>query len=76
MSDHDAELDASGLNCPLPVLKTKSRLQQMATGEVLRVLATDAGSVMDFEAFARRTGHRLLESSRDGDTYIFRLRCR
>ena len=56
----DRELDVKGLNCPLPILRTKKTLAEMASGEVLRILATDPGSVRDFAAFARQTGNELL----------------
>lgn len=58
----DRELDVRGLNCPLPILRTKKALSEMSTGEVLHVLATDPGSVKDFSAFARQTGNELLSS--------------
>ncbi|WP_025918391.1 sulfurtransferase TusA family protein [Herminiimonas sp. CN] len=54
------ELDARGLNCPLPILKTKKALAEMLTGQVLHVIATDPGSVRDFQAFAKQTGNELL----------------
>ncbi len=61
------ELDASGLNCPLPVLKAQKALKELAAGEILKVVATDPGTVKDFEAFCQTTGHELLESeARDG----------
>jgi tRNA 2-thiouridine synthesizing protein A len=56
----DQEVDARGLNCPLPILKAKKALSQMASGQVLRVLATDPGSMRDFQAFSRQTGNTLL----------------
>jgi tRNA 2-thiouridine synthesizing protein A len=63
----DREIDARGLNCPLPILRTKKALNDMQSGQVLRVLATDPGSVRDFEAFARQTGNRLLQhTEQDG----------
>ena len=62
MMDIHKELDARGLNCPLPILKTKKALSDMASGEVLRVIATDPGSVRDFAAFAKQTGHNLVDS--------------
>jgi tRNA 2-thiouridine synthesizing protein A len=63
----DREIDARGLNCPLPILRTKKALNDMTSGQVLRVLATDPGSVRDFEAFAKQTGNQLLQhSERDG----------
>jgi len=74
MSDADEELDASGLNCPLPLLRTKKALARMQRGQVLRVVATDPGSVKDFEAFARQTGCALLESREDGGKFRFLLR--
>jgi len=57
----DREVDARGLNCPLPILRTKKALNDMVSGQVLRVLATDPGSVRDFEAFAKQTGNQLLQ---------------
>jgi tRNA 2-thiouridine synthesizing protein A len=68
------EVDARGLNCPLPILKAKKALAEMASGEVLRVLATDSGSVRDFQAFARQTGNPLLEQSESNREYTFYLR--
>jgi tRNA 2-thiouridine synthesizing protein A len=62
MHIHDQELDVRGLKCPLPILRTKKALADMATGQVLRVAATDPGTVKDFAAFARQTGHELLSS--------------
>ncbi|MFC1664716.1 sulfurtransferase TusA family protein [Pseudomonadota bacterium] len=62
MSDFDHELDVRGLNCPLPILHAKRTLKNLDGGQVLRVLATDPGSVKDFEAFANQTGNELLES--------------
>ncbi|MCS6995532.1 MAG: sulfurtransferase TusA family protein [Casimicrobiaceae bacterium] len=67
------EVDARGLNCPLPILRAKKALSEMKSGEVLRVLATDPASVRDFEAFARQTGNALLESSQAGSTYTYLL---
>ncbi len=74
MAEFDQELDASGLNCPLPILRTKKALTTLQSGQVLRVIATDPGSVKDFDAFAKQTGNELLESSEDGGTYYFRIR--
>jgi tRNA 2-thiouridine synthesizing protein A len=71
---HDRELDARGLECPLPILRTKKLLNQMAAAQVLRVVATDPGSVRDFEAFCRQSGHHLLESTRSGAEFVFVLR--
>ena len=65
------ELDARGLNCPLPILKTKKALADMASGEVLRVTATDTGSVRDFQAFAKQTGNDLLSQSQENQEFVF-----
>jgi tRNA 2-thiouridine synthesizing protein A len=72
--DAQKELDTRGLNCPLPILKTKKALADMASGEVLKVLATDPGSVRDFQAFARQTGNELLEQNKAGDEFVHFLR--
>jgi tRNA 2-thiouridine synthesizing protein A len=72
--DAQKELDTRGLNCPLPILKAKKTLADMASGEVLKVLATDPGSVRDFQAFARQTGNELLEQSKSGDEFVHFLR--
>lgn len=68
-----AELDAKGLSCPLPLLKAKQALNAMATGEQLRVWATDAGSVRDFRVFCELSGNLLLESSRCDGVYSYLL---
>ena len=70
------ELDARGLNCPLPILKAKKALAEMATGEVLRIVATDSGSVRDFQAFAKQTGNELVEQQTEGLDFIHVLRRR
>lgn len=67
----DKEFDASGLSCPLPIVKTKKALTDMASGQVLKVIATDSGSVKDMQAFADQTGNTLLASSQEGGKYIF-----
>ncbi|MFB3107723.1 MAG: sulfurtransferase TusA family protein [Pseudomonadales bacterium] len=67
-------LDAQGLQCPMPLLKAKKALNEMNPEELLRVLATDPGSVRDFEVFSKQSGHALLESRKEGDTYIYLLR--
>lgn len=67
----DKELDARGLNCPLPILRVKKALAEMKGGEVLKTMATDAGSVKDFQAFCRQTGHELLEYSEANGEYTF-----
>lgn len=68
------ELDVKGLNCPLPILRTKKALSEMDSGEVLRVLATDPGSVKDFAAFARQTGNELLEQKEENSVFEFYLK--
>jgi TusA-related sulfurtransferase len=70
----DAELDASGLNCPLPLLKAKLELNRLASGAVLKVIATDAGSQRDFRAFAKLAGHRLLREEEEAGVYRYWLR--
>ena len=72
----DQELDTRGLNCPLPILKAKKALSGMASGQVLRVTATDSASVRDFQAFARQTGNELLEQLTVGSDYIHVMRRR
>ncbi len=74
MSDFTKELDASGLNCPMPILRAKKALKDLQSGEVLRVVATDPGSVKDFEAFAKQTGNELLESTTEGASFVYRLK--
>ncbi len=70
----DQTLDTKGLNCPLPILKARKALKAMATGETLEVLATDPGSVKDFEAFCRTTGNQLVESGEDDGVYTFLIK--
>jgi tRNA 2-thiouridine synthesizing protein A len=70
------ELDTRGMNCPLPILKAKKALADMASGEVLKVVATDPGSVRDFQAFARQTGNELLEQSSGNDEFVHYLKRR
>ncbi|ROR29779.1 sulfurtransferase TusA family protein [Inmirania thermothiophila] len=74
MTQFDQELDATGLNCPLPILRTKKTLATMQSGQVLRVIATDPGSVKDFDAFAKQTGNELLESGEEGGKYYFLIK--
>jgi tRNA 2-thiouridine synthesizing protein A len=75
--DISKELDTRGLNCPLPILKTKKALADLAAGELLKVVSTDPGSVRDFQAFARQTGHELVEQTTGaGSEYIHVLRRR
>ena len=72
----DIEVDARGLNCPLPILKAKKALADMLSGEVLKVVATDPGSVRDFQAFARQTGNELLEQTSSEKEFVHYLRRR
>ncbi len=67
----DMILDTKGLNCPLPILKAKKALKDIAVGGTLEIHATDPGAVADFEAFCRSTGNELVESTKDGDVYRF-----
>ena len=71
MIEFAKDLDAKGLNCPLPILKTKKALAEMASGQVLRVQATDPGSVRDFQAFAKQTGNELVQQDKEGDVFTF-----
>jgi tRNA 2-thiouridine synthesizing protein A len=71
---YDKEFDASGLACPMPIVQTKKSLADMRAGQVLRVVATDPGSVCDMQAFAEQTGHRLLSSTQENSKYVFLLR--
>jgi TusA-related sulfurtransferase len=70
------ELDARGFNCPVPLMKTKKALGEMQSGQVLRVLATDGGSMRDILAFARQAGHEMISQEHVGKDYIHILRCR
>ena len=74
MADYDEELDASGLNCPLPILRAKKALNKLDSGKVLRIIATDPGSVKDFEAFAKQTGNELTDSTEEGGKYHFLIK--
>ena len=76
MQEVNKELDTRGLNCPLPILKAKKALADMASGELLRVVSTDAGSVRDFQAFARQTGNELVEQTTAGADFMHVLRRR
>ena len=73
MPEAAVTVDARGLNCPMPLLKAKKALNEMSAGERLQVLATDPGSVRDFEVFSRQSGHALLTSAQEGDTYTYLL---
>ena len=74
--DATKEIDARGLNCPLPILKAKKALAEMRGGEVLKVVATDPGSMRDFQAFARQTGNDLIEQTAVGEEFLHYLRRR
>jgi tRNA 2-thiouridine synthesizing protein A len=74
--DAHKELDTRGLNCPLPILKAKKALADMASGQVLKVIATDPGSMRDFQAFARQTGNELLDQQTQDSEFIHFLRRR
>jgi tRNA 2-thiouridine synthesizing protein A len=70
----DKELDARGLNCPLPILRTKKALADLGSGQVLKVLATDPGSVKDFQTFSKQTGHELLSHGEVNKEFTFFMR--
>jgi tRNA 2-thiouridine synthesizing protein A len=70
----DQELDARGLNCPLPILRAKKALNALTAGQTLRIVATDPGSVKDFQAFAKQTGNQLLESNEANGEFTFVLK--
>jgi tRNA 2-thiouridine synthesizing protein A len=70
----DERVDAKGLSCPLPIVKTAQAIKTMAAGQILEVLATDPGSVKDFAAWSKTTGHELVESTSDGAVYRFVIR--
>jgi tRNA 2-thiouridine synthesizing protein A len=72
--NHDKELDARGMNCPLPILRAKKALGELAAGQVLRIVATDPGSVKDFEAFSKQTGNELLSSDTGDKEFTFYIR--
>jgi tRNA 2-thiouridine synthesizing protein A len=74
MADFDQELDACGLNCPLPILRAKKSLAAMDSGQVLHIIATDPGAVKDFEAFAKQTGNELMESREDAGKFHFLMK--
>ena len=71
---HDKEIDTRGLNCPLPILRTKKALADVQSGQVLKVVATDPGSVKDFETFAKQTGHALVSHSEANGEFTFLMR--
>lgn len=71
MSEFDEELDAKGLSCPLPILRAKKAINGLEAGQTLKIMATDPGSVKDFEAFCKQTGNELLSSTEESDEFIF-----
>jgi len=74
MSNTAQELDARGLNCPLPILRAKKALNVMQAGQLLRIRATDPGAVKDFDAFCKATGNELVSSEQGSDEYVFQIR--
>lgn len=74
MANIDKELDARGLNCPLPILRAKKMLNDMSGGQTLRVVATDPGAAKDFQAFSKQTGNDLLESAEANGEFTFLIR--
>ncbi|MFM8574549.1 MAG: sulfurtransferase TusA family protein [Limnohabitans sp.] len=72
----DQEIDTSGLNCPLPILKAKKALTGLQSGQTLRVISTDPGSWRDFEAFARQTGNVLLSQEKTAENFVYVLQRR
>ena len=70
----DQELDASGLNCPLPILRAKKAIAAMDAGQTLKIIATDPGSVKDFEAFCKQTGNELLSSGEEDGKFVFEIK--
>ncbi|MEJ2059212.1 MAG: sulfurtransferase TusA family protein [Gammaproteobacteria bacterium] len=74
MTGFDSELNAAGLNCPLPILKTKKAITELQAGQVIKVVATDPGAVKDFEAFCKQTGHELVEQEQGGGEFVFYIR--
>ena len=74
MSDFDKELDTSGLNCPLPIIKAKKEINGMDAGQILHIISTDPGAVKDFESFAKQTGNELLNSEEKDNKFYFLLK--
>lgn len=74
MIEHDVEVDATGLNCPLPLLRLKKALQQMVSGNVVKVIATDPAAHLDIGVYSDQTGHKILEYSKESDRQIFYIR--
>ncbi len=71
MAEFDRELDASGLNCPLPILRARKALGDMERGQVLKITSTDQGSAKDFEAFSKQTNNPLLSAAEEGGKFVF-----
>ncbi len=69
--DYNKDLDARGLNCPLPILRTKKSLAELSSGQILKISATDPGAVKDFQAFAKQTGNELLSSAQNDAEFVF-----
>ncbi|MGW8310920.1 MAG: sulfurtransferase TusA family protein [Thiogranum sp.] len=74
MLNIDLEIDARGLNCPLPILRTRKGINTLVSGQVVKIIATDPGSVKDLEAFCKQTGNEMLESSQQNGEYHFNIR--
>jgi len=74
MAEFDLELDASGLNCPLPILRAKKALSSLEPGQVLHIIATDPGAVKDFQAFTKQTGNELLDSKEEDGKFYFHIK--
>jgi tRNA 2-thiouridine synthesizing protein A len=74
MSNFDSELDASGLNCPLPILRAKKAISALEAGQTLKIIATDPGSVKDFEAFCKQTGNELVSSGEENGKFAFLIK--
>ena len=74
MSDFDKELDTSGLNCPLPIIKAKKEINRMDAGQTLKIISTDPGAVKDFESFANQTGNELLSTEEKDNKFYFLLK--
>ena len=74
MSDFDKELDTSGLNCPLPIIKAKKEIKGMDAGQTLKIISTDPGAVKDFESFATQTGNELLSTEEKDNKFYFLLK--
>jgi tRNA 2-thiouridine synthesizing protein A len=72
--EFNQELDCSGLSCPMPILKTKKAVDALESGQVLKMIATDPGSLPDMEAWTSKTGHELLGHDKDGDTFTFYIK--